>query len=72
METIHKKCSCGRTYTRSQWEALPVRPDWVFDWGEVHQMRDCACGSTLHIIIKQGTDEEEASFNQKYPATQST
>ena len=42
------KCSCGKHYTSGEWVALP----WVGELpdpeaGEVLQMRNCSCGSTI-------------------------
>jgi hypothetical protein len=46
-----KVCKCGRSYTRAQWRKLPDAKRWDFD-GELCEMRRCACGSHIAIVIK--------------------
>lgn len=52
---VFKKCSCGRTFTRQEWAQLPnVRfwpPDTV-DEGLTLEQRDCPCGSSITLTIK--------------------
>jgi hypothetical protein len=52
--TIIKRCGCGRTYTRAQWEALPDKTVYKHEWGEVHDQRPCPCGSHIVIVLDPG------------------
>lgn len=56
---IFKQCSCGRTYTKEEWEQLPNRQLWELSWGEVLELRDCVCRSTMSIQLKAGEPEDE-------------
>jgi hypothetical protein len=53
-----KTCSCGRSYTQDEWEQLPNRKLWELPWGEVLEMRDCVCRSTISIVLAPGKPEE--------------
>jgi hypothetical protein len=46
---IKKTCSCGRTFTPTQWRALPLVGIQQLDGGVFTDMRNCPdpCGSTL-------------------------
>ena len=55
--TFPKICSCGRRYTLSQWEKLPGMKFWETPWGEVLEMRDCVCRSTISIVLVEGEPE---------------
>jgi len=46
-----KQCSCGKSYTRQQWDALPGGERWHLPWGEVQEQRHCPCESTMSIVI---------------------
>lgn len=49
---IIKSCKCGRSYTRAEWQSLPLRGHQ--DQGDdfpVLELRDCPCRSTLGIEI---------------------
>ena len=54
---IIKTCSCKRTYTQEQWEQLPGKQIYEFEWGEVHEQRHCVCRSTIVLVLKQGYAE---------------
>lgn len=55
MSEIIKKCSCcGLSYTREAWDALAPLPNWTWEWGEVQELRNCTCGSTLSIVVTEG------------------
>lgn len=58
-----KRCSCGIVYTQSQWLELPGKKLWHLPWGEVQAMRNCACGSTMNLVIvpEPNPDTEELS-----------
>jgi hypothetical protein len=56
-DAIFKKCSCGRTYTREQWENLPDKKVYTLEWGEVHDQRQCPCGSHIIIVLDPGEPE---------------
>lgn len=53
-----KTCSCGREYTEAEWKQLPNMKLWRLPWGEVLEMRDCVCRSTLSIVLEPGEPEE--------------
>jgi len=57
-EGVIKKCSCGRTYTKAQWKKLPFVGYQKYEWGEVQEMRNCVCGSTMVIVIIEGDPED--------------
>jgi hypothetical protein len=52
-----KRCSCGRVYTAAMWRRLPGGKLWKLPWGEVQEMRDCVCGSTMNVVLVQGDPE---------------
>jgi hypothetical protein len=54
---VFKQCACGRTYTKEQWDELPHRREWAWPWGEIQELRDCSCGSTLCIVLVEGEPE---------------
>lgn len=51
-----KKCSCGKTYSKAEWEALPLlgcQPTEEDDFAYVLEMKNCtSCGSTITIEHK--------------------
>lgn len=53
MQNIHKVCGCGRKHTRAEWNALEHLPNWDMGEGEVHEVRNCHCGSTLLVQIEE-------------------
>jgi hypothetical protein len=44
---IIARCSCGKAYSRQQWRALPGRRPWFIGDGEVLELRECSCRSTM-------------------------
>jgi hypothetical protein len=52
LETM-KHCACGRTISPDSWECLPLvgRTDNGRGIGELLELRNCACGSTLAMPI---------------------
>lgn len=47
-----KTCTvCGRVYTLRRWLRLPDPKRWELDWGEVQELRNCVCGTTLSIVV---------------------
>lgn len=52
------ECSCGRSYTQEEWEELPNRNIWRLPWGEVLEMRDCWCRSTISVQLSPGEPEK--------------
>jgi hypothetical protein len=46
-------CACGRVYTASQWAQLRYLGQTIYDWGEIHEMRDCDCGSTRVVVLRE-------------------
>lgn len=53
-EALVKRCACGLSYTREQWEALPDKKVYELEWLEVHEQRRCSCGSHLVLVLKEG------------------
>jgi hypothetical protein len=54
-KTVVKKCSCcGKTFTQAEWLALPSVGLQKYPWGEVQEMRNCPCASTLAIVLEIG------------------
>lgn len=48
---IFKRCRCGRTFTKAQWEELPyvgVQPTYD-ERGSMLELRNCPCGSTIAV-----------------------
>ncbi len=50
-EKIIKKCACKRKYTETQWRTLRYVGETTGIDGDVWEMRDCVCESTLMIRI---------------------
>lgn len=48
---IIKKCSCRKKYTLSAWKELKYVGEMTGIDGDVWEMRDCVCESTLMIQI---------------------
>lgn len=51
----YKQCKCGRAYSKSEWERLPVVGHQLTDDEEGQydlEMRNCTCGSTLGVERK--------------------
>lgn len=59
-----KKCGCGREFTRKTFDNLPQLPNWEWEWGEVQEVRNCQCGSTIVVVIKEGTPEDEDAYKR--------
>lgn len=65
---LDKKCSkCGRMISQEDWDAMPLVGHQVIppypkenDPGEVLEMRNCECGSTLTILEPFTAAELEA------------
>lgn len=49
-EKIIKRCACKKKYTETQWKELHYVGEMKGIGGEVAELRDCHCGSTLLII----------------------
>jgi hypothetical protein len=50
-----KKCDCcGTAYCAIQWAFLRYLGTTTLPWGEVLEYRDCSCGTTLTIQLRQG------------------
>jgi hypothetical protein len=62
-----KRCGCGRTYrTPAEWRALPfcrrtARASRSDDGIEVLELRNCPCGSTLAIVVRESRMSRVAS-----------
>lgn len=54
---VAKTCGCGRHFEKEAWEALDYVGLQRYEWGEVQEMRNCFCGSTIVIILEPGTPE---------------
>lgn len=57
LSNFPKKCSCGRTYTPETWKQLPNPKSWKLPWREEQELRDCACGSTIAVLLVVGDPE---------------
>lgn len=57
---IIKVCTkCGRSYTCCEWKKLPFAggsKDGLqkYPWGEVQELRNCTCGTTLSLVLDEG------------------
>lgn len=51
---VYKKCKCGHAYTRETWGALDYAGEQPAEDGEVLELRNCVCGSTLAIVLVEG------------------
>lgn len=49
-------------------DELPRGEDWTWPWGEVHELRHCVCGSTIHIVL--ASDPEARDSYRKLWATE--
>ena len=57
-QVVLKRCSCGKVYDREHWEALPLVGPSRMDWGEVQELRNCVCGSTIAIVLEEGEQQD--------------
>lgn len=48
---MYKACACGRSYTAEHWSQLANPRVWRLPWGEVQQLRQCFCGSTISVVL---------------------
>jgi hypothetical protein len=69
MDEIIKVCGCGRSYTREKWDALHRLPNWTYEWGEVQEVRNCVCGSTIVLVVDLGQLEAESTTPSKLDQT---
>jgi hypothetical protein len=55
MATPFHTCSCGATYTKAQWVALPAprKGEFFEDEFERLQFKNCPCGSTRAVVVEQ-------------------
>lgn len=56
MNTIEKRCGCGRVFDRDAWDGLPYVGRQVVEADEtepelVIELRNCECNSTLAIEL---------------------
>lgn len=51
------RCSCGKTYTRQQWRNLPGRRPWFVGIGELLELRECSCKSTISRRLRDALTE---------------
>lgn len=60
---VIKTCACGRAYDAEGWARLPLAGtgEWRLPWGEVQELRNCACGSTIAIVLEPGEADPEAA-----------
>lgn len=52
---VVKVCACGAAFTAKAWAELPlcgVLPD-AGPNGEEAEMRNCACGSTIAVLVEE-------------------
>jgi hypothetical protein len=64
MTPTFKSCACGLSYTREAWLALPFRGLGSYDFKEegmeVHESRDCSCGSTLSVPVSSRSELQDS------------
>jgi hypothetical protein len=49
-----KRCKrCGRVYDTWTWSKIPRRGFQKWPWGEVHEYRNCPCGTTLSVVHRR-------------------
>lgn len=53
---IISTCGCGRKHSRVDWHALDEVGVWDTGAGEVLDLRNCPCGSTISTPIKGGAE----------------
>lgn len=46
-----KACGCGETWSRAQWDELPVLGRYRAD--ELLEVRSCVCGSNLAVPTRE-------------------
>lgn len=51
------KCACGRVYTAVTWQDLHKIGNMEMPWGEILELRNCDCNSTLTITLDPGDYE---------------
>jgi len=50
---IHRRCECGRPYSKSEFDQLPAHIE-RHPWG-IFELRDCSlCGTTMSTLIGHG------------------
>jgi hypothetical protein len=62
-----KRCACGEEYTPESWRERPLAKKdigfgpglQIFEWGEIHETRQCKCGSHIIVVLDPGISEEE-------------
>jgi hypothetical protein len=54
--TILKTCSCGKTYSRAAWLALPLVGDYKDDVDHL-ETRNCVCKSTISLSVIYETSD---------------
>lgn len=58
-EPVIKTCPCcAHTYTMAEWEALPQVAVHTLDWGEMHDMRNCTCMSSIVLILAMSVEDK--------------
>lgn len=57
-QVFMKRCACGKVYSREQWETLPDKTVYSMEWGEVHEQRQCSCGSHIIIVLEHGEQQD--------------
>lgn len=61
MNTWPKSCRCGREYTPEAWAKLPFVGVQQFEGDDVRiELRNCACDSTLGILVEDAATDEAA------------
>ena len=50
-------CACGMVYPPDMWERLDMCGIQSLEWGEVLELRNCVCGSTLAKVLEEGEPE---------------
>lgn len=60
------KCACGKHYTAYGWSTLKLAGTQELPWGEVLELRNCTCGSTRAIVIRE-EDFDRAELDPRDP-----
>jgi len=63
----YKRCGCGVEYMPETWRERPLAKKdigfgpgiQVFEWGEIHETRQCVCGSHIIVVLDPGKADEE-------------
>ena len=52
-ESWPKKCRCGETWSREEWNELPAIGRYNANAGDALELRTCVCGANLAVPTKE-------------------